>query len=136
MSIGRRLKKLRKEAELTQAKLAKELNIGESTISLYESGNREPDYQILKRIADYFNVSVDYLLELTDEKNPMAKLEKVIPNQVLNSLDDEELDLLINLVSDKQRKVLLRASEGLTDKDLVKAIEIIKLITDDEEVGK
>lgn len=66
MSFGKRLKKLRLKKNLTQAELAKILKIGESTVSFYEANKREPDYEMLKRIADFFNVSVDYLLGRTD----------------------------------------------------------------------
>lgn len=57
-----RLKDLRKEKQLTMKELGQKLDLAESTISLYESGKREPDYQTLLKIADFFNVSVDYLL--------------------------------------------------------------------------
>ena len=43
-----------------------ELNTNQNTISRYETGEREADYATLIRIADYFNVSIDYLLERTD----------------------------------------------------------------------
>ena len=43
-----------------------ELNIAQNTLSQYETGIREPDLSTLKNLADYFNVSVDYLLERTD----------------------------------------------------------------------
>ena len=57
-----RLKFLRKNNNLTMKELGRCLNVAESTISLYESGQREPDYQTLKKIANLFNVSIDYLL--------------------------------------------------------------------------
>lgn len=62
MNFGNRLRKLRNEKNLTQAELAKILAIGESTISFYESNKRQPDYDTLTRFADFFDVSVDYLL--------------------------------------------------------------------------
>lgn len=57
-----RLKSLRRDNNLTMKELGIKLNLAESTISLYESGRREPDYQTLKKLADFFNVSIDYLL--------------------------------------------------------------------------
>ncbi|MBP2071372.1 helix-turn-helix transcriptional regulator [Thermoanaerobacterium saccharolyticum] len=69
MSFGKRFKTLRLEKNLTQAELAKILSIGESTISFYESDKREPDYETLQKIADFFDVSVDYLLGRTDKRN-------------------------------------------------------------------
>lgn len=61
-----RLKELRKSKGISQLKLALALNTNQNTISRYETGEREPDINTLIQIADYFNVSIDYLLERTD----------------------------------------------------------------------
>lgn len=61
-----RLKKLRKERGITQLQLALALNLNQNAISRYESGTREADYRTLILLADYFKVSIDYLLERTD----------------------------------------------------------------------
>jgi len=61
-----RLKEIRKEKGISQLKLAIELNTNQNTISRYETGEREPGINELIRIADYFNISIDYLLERTD----------------------------------------------------------------------
>ena len=62
------LKKVRKEKGISQLKLAMELNMSQNTISRYETGEREPGINELVKIADYFNISIDYLLERT--QNP------------------------------------------------------------------
>lgn len=62
-----RLKQLRKQRGLSQLRLAMDLGTNQNSISRYESGEREADYRMLIRIADYFGVSIDYLLERTDE---------------------------------------------------------------------
>ena len=61
-----RLKILRKKRHISQLKLAMDLNMNQNSISRYETGEREADYTTLIRFADYFNVSIDYLLERTD----------------------------------------------------------------------
>ncbi len=61
-----RLKQLRKEHGISQLKLAMDLSTNQNTISRYETGEREADYKTLIKIADYFDVSIDYLLERTD----------------------------------------------------------------------
>lgn len=61
-----RLKELRKDRKISQVKLAMDLNLTQNSISRYETGEREADYDTLVAIADYFNVSVDYLLGRTD----------------------------------------------------------------------
>lgn len=63
-----RLKELRKEKNITQIKLAMELNMSQNTISRYETGEREAGYNELIKIADYFNVSIDYLLGRSNER--------------------------------------------------------------------
>ena len=62
----KRLKELRENKHLTQAQLSKFLNISASTIGMYEQGRRFPDEILLKNIAQFFNVSLDYLLGLSD----------------------------------------------------------------------
>lgn len=66
-----RLKELRKQKGLSQLRLATELNTTQNTISRYETGEREPGIDELIKLADYFNVSVDYLLGRTD--NPITQ---------------------------------------------------------------
>ena len=61
-----RLKEIRKAKGISQLKLAMDLNTNQNTISRYETGEREPGITELIRIADYFNISLDYLLERTD----------------------------------------------------------------------
>ena len=62
-----RLKELRKQQGVTQLKLAMDLHMNQNTISRYETGEREAGYAELIRIADYFDVSIDYLLERSDD---------------------------------------------------------------------
>ena len=64
-----RLRELRKRRGISQLKLAMDLHINQNSISRYETGEREADYKPLIAIADYFHVSLDYLLERTDEDN-------------------------------------------------------------------
>ncbi len=67
-----RLKEVRITKGISQLKLAMDLNMNQNSISRYETGEREPGISELIRIADYFNISIDYLLERTD--NP--KMQK------------------------------------------------------------
>ena len=58
-------KRLRNSCGLTQAEMAEKLGISRSTIGMYETGAREPDFETLEKIADFFNVDIDYLLGRT-----------------------------------------------------------------------
>lgn len=61
-----RLRELRKKKKISQLKLAMDLHMNQNSISRYENGEREADYATLIKFADYFDVSIDYLLERTD----------------------------------------------------------------------
>jgi transcriptional regulator with XRE-family HTH domain len=67
-----RLKELRNKKKISQIKLSIDLNINQNTISRYENGVREADYKTLIMFADYFDVSLDYLLGRTE--NPKINL--------------------------------------------------------------
>jgi transcriptional regulator with XRE-family HTH domain len=66
--MGFKLKELRKARKLSQLKLALDLNMNQNTISRYENMEREADYRALIKFADYFDVSLDYLLGRTDNE--------------------------------------------------------------------
>ncbi len=67
-NLGNRLRELREDRELKQNELADMLNVARNTISCYESNINEPSLDILVKIADIFNVSLDYLMCRTNEK--------------------------------------------------------------------
>ncbi|GCL71752.1 XRE family transcriptional regulator [Paenibacillus naphthalenovorans] len=84
--FSERLSKLREKSGLTQKELANRLGIARTTYSGYESGKREPDHQTLQKIADFFDVSTDYLLGFK-EKDPVDKLIEYLELE----LTDEEI---------------------------------------------
>lgn len=67
--LGNRLKMLRLEAKLTQEEFGKPYSLKKSTISQYESGASRPDDELKKRIARDYNVSLDWMMGLTDVRN-------------------------------------------------------------------
>lgn len=80
-----RLKKLRQSRNLSQQKLAEEFHISQQSIWKYENGISEPDIYTLMRLANYFNVSVDYLVGNSD----ILEKADLITEQQLSS--DESL---------------------------------------------
>lgn len=82
-SFGESLKTLRKSRNLTQAELAKEMHLGQTTIANYEKGLRFPNIKILKNFADFFGISLDLLLNR--ERLPLNK------NLTLHPLEYEEI---------------------------------------------
>jgi len=63
-----RLRQLREERAMSQEQLGRQLSVTKGTISMYETGKRQPDAEITQRIADFFGVSVDYLWGRTDAR--------------------------------------------------------------------
>lgn len=74
MSIYRRIRDLREDHDLNQQDLASILNITQSTYSRYESGLYDVPTDILIKLADFYNTSIDYLLERTDNPLPYPSL--------------------------------------------------------------
>ena len=67
MNFRTRLKQLRKERNINQRELSEYLKVAPSTISMYENGQREPNFEVLEVLADFFNVDMNYLLGKTDK---------------------------------------------------------------------
>lgn len=65
--IGQKIKELRKDKNLSQTALAQILNVTQAAVGKWETGDREPDYNTLIKIALFFDVTTDYLLGLEDE---------------------------------------------------------------------
>ena len=79
------LKLLRTEKNMSQQELADALGISKSAVNMYERGERQPNFEILESIADYFNVDIDYLLGRTN------KTTKIInPNTMAAHFDGDE----------------------------------------------
>ncbi len=68
MKLTERMRELRKERHLRQEDIAAELDIATTTYCRYELGMREPNASLLDQMADYYDVSVDYLLGRTDDR--------------------------------------------------------------------
>ncbi|QOR36293.1 helix-turn-helix transcriptional regulator [Clostridium sp. 'deep sea'] len=115
MFKGDRLRNLRKNISITQKDLAKILKISKGNISRYETGIREPDLDLLIKIADFFKVTTDYLLGLTNIKNCSV-------NEFY--INDKNNEYSINL-NDISEEYLLLAKKLQDEKIDPKAIETI-----------
>ena len=67
--FGDRLKSLRNRKGLSQAEFAKQIGVSKSSVNMYERGEREPNFETLETIADYFNVDLDYLMGKSEIEN-------------------------------------------------------------------
>lgn len=89
LNFNTKLRSLIEERNITQKKAASDLNIAPSTMGGYVQGTSEPDFDTLKRIAIYFNVTSDYLLGIPNSK-------------IQNSLEDDLLRIFRTLTSEQQ----------------------------------
>ena len=112
-------RKLRLAAGLTQDELAKKLGISRSRIGMYETGKREPDYETLELIADFFNVDTDYLLGRTQKTT-------VIPENSGYYFDPETAKLAQELKDNPELRILLDASRGTTPEEMRAIAAMIK----------
>ena len=105
MKFSNILKELRAEKGLTQIELASALGITRSRLSMYETGDREPDFETLELIADYFNIDIDYLLGRTEKTTrlldrfslPEDKTEEAKAGDELSPAARELIDLMHQL---------------------------------------
>lgn len=107
--LGRRLRKLREKNALTQKQFSEIMNICNTTLSQYEAGNRTPSDRVKEKLADYFSVSVDYLLGRTDiigfnENEVRAQVvngAKVIDVSGLPEVDIKKVEEYVELLKQK-----------------------------------
>lgn len=91
MTFGQRLKELRKQSNISQAELAKAINRSRPTIAGYEIGDRLPDIETLKKISEYFNVSIDDLLCKTNTHNLEPNYSKQLDGRLRRLLNNPEM---------------------------------------------
>lgn len=106
--FGKKLKFLRERNGLTQEQLANKFNLLKSSISMYENNVRLPNVEIIKDLANYFNVSIDYLLD-NEEKNKI----------------DEELKEKEVLKKALQKSGFMKSNEDLTDEELDRLMKFV-----------
>lgn len=85
--FSKRLKQLRKENNYSQEYISQLLNVSRQSYSRYENGNSQPEFSTLIRIADIFNVSLDYLLCRTDNRHNISMMNKYNKDLFINILD-------------------------------------------------
>ena len=101
-SLGARIKEKRNEAGLSQEYFAELLGVCRSSVTLYESDRRQPDYELLKAIAKVLSTTTTYLLEgedltLDDDSMEILRLYKKLKSVELKSVAKAQLMALVNL---------------------------------------
>lgn len=112
------LKKIRLNHNLTQAELAKQLGISRSSVGMYESGEREPDFETLEAIADFFNVDMNYLLGNESRS--------------IYYLDPETAAIAQEVYERPEMRMLFDASRKISPEDMDLVISMIDRLKKDE----
>ena len=105
MNYGERLKQLRKNRDLKQADLADLLGVSSSAIGSYERCERQPTYELLHKLATFFNVSIDYILCFSNEKLTVEEYQQLTTLDLSATLQKHSitLDGAELTAADKQR---------------------------------
>lgn len=117
-----RIKELRTEKGITQADLAKILKISDRAVGYYENGDREPDYTTLLKIAEYFDVSIDYLLGVSDIRNPVVEAYKdLLERKAIQEKGKEELVIGLSrenkgVLTDEDKEEITRFAEYVANR--------------------
>lgn len=129
--LGERIAEQRKKLGLSQEELAEKLNISQKSISKYELGDRKPQYKVLVRMAEYFGVTIDYLLRSTDTQDfgicDCGNTIKELRTEA--GMTQEELGMLLNV----QNAAVSKYESGkvpLTGETLLKLSKIFNVSTD------
>ena len=109
MNFGNKLRSLIEERSITQKKVAKDLNIAPSTMGGYVQGSSEPDFDTLRKLSEYFDVSADYLLGIPTEKSNSLTEDELL--RVFRSMTAEQQGIFI-----EQGKAFVKANYILKEK--------------------
>lgn len=120
MSFGKKLRSLRQEKKLSQVELSKKLNVTSQALSQYELGKRIPDAEMIIRIADFFDVSVDYLLDRTNERITVDNIKAILAS------DPAFARALDKLTTRKELQELFKVTKDLSRERVEQIIRIIK----------
>ena len=131
MSFADNLRLLRKNNGYTQKELCTELGVALSTVAMWETGNRQPDLDTAKKIAEFFKVSVDELLrdagELDDKYLPEKDLSARITPK-MKVINEDLADIRELLRTRPEVKMLFSVSKNASKADIERAVTIIEAL--------
>lgn len=128
MGFANRVKQLRKQKNLTGEQLGKILGITKTGISYWENGKTVPDNEMLLKLADFFNVSIDYLLGNTDIDTKIDKSSYYGDyDEAVEYLKDkpERLDIYKRIINDDHFALLFDKTKDLTPEEIDIIISVI-----------
>ena len=104
--IGQTIRDLRKQKRMSQTELAKILHVSQQTVTAWETGKAEPSSSAVSNLADYFNVTTDYLLGRPEKKKEKQNVELTDDDIIMTyqgkELSDEDREIIKRLMNGKQ----------------------------------
>jgi len=128
----KRLRELRKERKLTAREFGEKFSLAESTISGYETGARKPDLETVDKFADYFDVSVDYLMGRSNIRNPSGDFSQ-------QRVDPEIAELLEKLQqkgTELEATAILRTASKMNKEQLKDILKVFEMLEIEKKEGK
>lgn len=119
MEFKDNLRELRKKRGLSQVELAEKLGFSKSLIGLYETGDRKPSFEALEAIADFFNISTDYLMGKDDKS--------------VYYLDPEAAEMAQEIYDNPELRILFDASRKVSKEDLQFVVDMMKRLKKEDD---
>ena len=125
-----RVKELRIEKQLTGEKFGEIFNVTKTAVSYWENGKSFPGEEMVSKIADFFDVTTDYLLGKSDIRNPYENHERISES----ISDDKELLEFWEVLKEREDlQLMFKQTKQMSPKDIKQIIKIIKAIEDEED---
>jgi transcriptional regulator with XRE-family HTH domain len=111
MNIGEKLKQTRKLKGISQAELSEKVNVHVTNIARYETNKQTPTIEVLKRIADYYDITVDYFVSEDSEIKPASRIRDKVLLEKFEKIED---------FSDDEKKVVIELIDAFIAKHKIK----------------
>ena len=122
MTFSKRLRKLRKEKGLTLKQMADKFHKTKATFSAYENGVRKPSINLVSELANYFGVSIDYLMGESNLKHSNEKIKQALEN------NPELMQFWEQLSERNDLQLLFKQTQNLSPEAIRKVVEFMQMI--------
>lgn len=97
--FAERLKELRKERNVTQIQLAEALGISKGTVAMWETGKREPNFDMINRLSDFFDRRIDYILGYSEDTSSPRMTEEAMEELAISDLEERFHDIIMSYLA-------------------------------------
>ena len=116
--FSNRIKELRKEKGLTQVQLAEQLNVSKGTVAMWETGQRNPSFEMLDALCTFFDKRMDYIMGTSNDNSPVNPTESDIGLfQQYLALDDFGKEAVFSVINNEFKRCVTQKTTTLTKED-------------------